>query len=77
MSEHNFKQRFRGYYPVVIDVETAGFDSKQNALLEIAASMIEMNDEGDLYVGETIQFNVEPFEGATLEAAANTRSKPS
>ena len=29
--------RFRGFYPVVIDVETAGFNAKTDALLEIAA----------------------------------------
>jgi ribonuclease T len=29
------KERFRGYYPVVIDVETAGFNPKTDALLEI------------------------------------------
>ena len=28
--------RFRGFYPVVIDVETAGFNAKTDALLEIA-----------------------------------------
>ena len=27
--------RFRGFYPVVIDVETAGFNAKTDALLEV------------------------------------------
>ncbi|MCU4675013.1 ribonuclease T [Catenovulum sp. 2E275] len=70
MSQHNLKQRFRGYYPVVIDVETAGFDPNQNALLEIAATVTEMDEDGFLHPGETIQFNIEPFEGSTLEPAA-------
>lgn len=70
MSEENFKQRFRGYYPVVIDVETAGFDANNNALLEIAATLTEMDSEGYLYCGETVQFNIEPFEGSVLEPAA-------
>jgi len=33
MSENKFKlmaRRFRGYYPVVIDVETGGFDEKKD-----------------------------------------------
>jgi len=37
-------QRFRGYYPVVIDVETAGFNAKTDALLEIAATLLGMNE---------------------------------
>jgi len=32
-----FKKRFRGYYPVVVDVETGGFNAETDALLEIAA----------------------------------------
>ena len=34
---HQLKNRFRGYFPVIIDVETAGFDAKKDALLELAA----------------------------------------
>ena len=26
---HQLKNRFRGYFPVIIDVETAGFDAKK------------------------------------------------
>ncbi|WP_017444625.1 ribonuclease T [Gayadomonas joobiniege] len=70
MQTAKFKNRFRGYYPVVIDVETAGFDAQKNALLEIAATMTEMDEEGQLFCGETIQFNIEPFEGSVLEPAA-------
>ncbi|GLP97972.1 ribonuclease T [Paraferrimonas sedimenticola] len=64
------KSRFRGYMPVVIDVETAGFNAKTDALLEIAASLLEMDDDGWLSVSETLHFHVEPFEGANLEQAA-------
>lgn len=63
-------ERFRGYYPVVIDVETAGFNAKTDALLEIAAMTLKMDDDGWL-IPDTCEFhNVEPFEGANLEAAA-------
>lgn len=62
--------RFRGYLPVVIDVETAGFDAKKDALLEVAAVLIEMDDEGKLQRGKTIQVNVEPFLGANLNPEA-------
>lgn len=62
--------RFRGYLPVVIDVETAGFNSQTDALLEIAATVISMDESGMLFPEETIAFNVTPFEGANLEQAA-------
>jgi len=65
-----FAQRFRGYFPVVIDVETAGFNAQTDALLEIAVSILTMDDNGLLSLDETIQFNVEPFEGANLEKKA-------
>ena len=64
-------QRFRGYFPVVIDVETAGFNAQTDALLEIAASVLSLDEEtGKLAIDETIQFNVNPFEGANLEPKA-------
>ena len=66
-----FAQRFRGYFPVVIDVETAGFNAQTDALLEIAASVLSLDeDTGKLSIDETIQFNVNPFEGANLEPKA-------
>jgi len=66
-----FAQRFRGYFPVVIDVETAGFNAQTDALLEIAASVLSIDEEtGHFAIDETIQFNVNPFEGANLEASA-------
>jgi ribonuclease T len=68
---HNqLKQRFRGYFPVVIDVETAGFNAKTDALLEICAVTLAMDDEGYLKPATTIHFHVAPFEGANLEQEA-------
>ncbi|TWX53330.1 ribonuclease T [Colwellia hornerae] len=66
-----FAQRFRGYFPVVIDVETAGFNAQTDALLEIAATTLSLDEStGQFSLDETIHFNVEPFEGANLEQAA-------
>ena len=62
--------RFRGFLPVVIDVETGGFNCKTDALLEVAAVLLEMDDEGLLSRGETIRYHVKPFEGANLEPAS-------
>lgn len=63
-------QRFRGYLPVVVDVETGGFNAVTDALLEIAAVPIQMDEQGLLYPGETLAFHVQPFEGANVEEAA-------
>lgn len=69
-SRHPMAQRFRGYLPVVVDVETGGFNSATDALLEIAAVTIGMDEQGLLFPEHTYFFRVEPFEGANIEAAA-------
>ena len=46
------KDRFRGYLPIIVDVETAGFNSQTDALLEAAAVIIDMDEEGLLYAKE-------------------------
>ncbi|GGJ03495.1 ribonuclease T [Shewanella hanedai] len=67
---NKLSNRFRGYFPVVIDVETAGFNAQTDALLEIAVTMLKMDDEGILSLDKTLHFNIEPFEGANLEPEA-------
>ncbi len=59
--------RFRGFLPVVVDVETAGFNPKRDALLEIAAVILEFDSEGQLHPVETHACHVEPFPGANLD----------
>tara|TARA_R110002096_G_scaffold65006_4_gene158321 strand:+ start:51167 stop:51796 length:630 start_codon:yes stop_codon:yes gene_type:complete len=68
--EIGMAERFRGFLPVVIDVETGGFNCRTDALLEIAAVLLEMDDEGLLHRSETIRYHVKPFEGANMEAAS-------
>ncbi len=63
-------QRFRGFLPVVIDVETGGFNCHTDGILEIAATLLRMDDAGNLEPDETLSYNIEPFEGANLETAA-------
>lgn len=63
-------QRFRGYFPVVIDVETAGFNASTDALLELAAVTVKMDEQGDLQIDQTFHYHINPFEGANLEQAA-------
>lgn len=67
---NTLNNRFRGYYPVVIDVETAGFNTKTDALLEIAAVTLFMDNEGWLHPEHSLHFHVEPFAGANLEPEA-------
>jgi ribonuclease T len=62
--------RFRGFLPVVVDVETAGFNAQTDALLEIAAVTLQMDDKGDLYIDDTHSSHVEPFAGANLDESA-------
>ena len=40
--------RFRGFLPVVVDVETGGFNSETDALLEIGAVILSINEQGRL-----------------------------
>lgn len=67
---HAIADRFRGFLPVVIDVETGGFNAKTDALLEIAAVILRLDDEGALRRGDTSRFHVMPFENANIEAAS-------
>jgi len=60
--------RFRGFLPVVVDVETGGFNPLTDALLEIAAVLVYVNQDGDLQRGETYRYHVAPFENANLVA---------
>ncbi len=69
-SESDISARFRKFLPVIIDVETGGFNAQTDALLEVAAVLVRMNARGDLVRGDTIAFHVHPFEGANIEKSA-------
>ena len=62
--------RFRGFLPIVIDVETGGFNPNTDALLEIAGVAVVMQPDGSILRGETWRYHVQPFPGANLEAAS-------
>lgn len=67
---YSIAQRFRGFLPVVVDVETGGFNAQTDALLEIAATLINIQPDGKLHPGNTIHYHVQPFEGANLDPKA-------
>lgn len=62
--------RFRGFMPVVVDVETAGFNAETDALLEIAAVLLDVEEDGNWFQEQTISRHVHPFEGANLDQSA-------
>lgn len=70
--------RFRKFLPVVVDIETSGFDPRRHALLEIAAVIPEMDETGRWRVAEVHSIHVAPFSGADLdpEALAFNRIDP-
>ena len=62
--------RFRGFLPVVVDVETGGFNARTDALLEIAAVLLRFDADGLLRRDETFRYHVKPFEGANMDPAS-------
>ena len=62
--------RFRGFLPVVVDLETGGFNPRTDAILEIAACILCMDDFGRIKIAETIAAEVEPFKGSRIEPSS-------
>lgn len=62
--------RFRTFYPVVIDIETAGFNAKTDAVLEIALITLKMDKSGWLHKEDTLHFHVKPFKGSIINSDA-------
>jgi ribonuclease T len=69
-SQTAISTRFRGFLPVVVDLETGGFNSQTDALLEIAAITLDLDPDGQLIQKNRYFFNVEPFKGANVEPSA-------
>lgn len=65
MNDHDYNpkiaKRFRGFLPVVVDVETAGFNSNRDALLEVAAVIIGMNEDGLYSLPGPMPVTLSPF----------------
>jgi ribonuclease T len=73
MSDQDLKlmsRRFRGFFPVVIDVETGGFDEKKDALLEVAAITLKIDSNGYMSVHDEYHCHINPFEGANMDPAS-------
>jgi ribonuclease T len=63
-------RRFRGFLPVVVDVETGGFNAATDALLELAAVFIQIDADGRVRRGATHSWHVQPFEGSRMDPAS-------
>jgi ribonuclease T len=70
ITKYPVASRFRGYLPVIIDIETAGFDTKKNPLLEIAAVIVELNADGNFTKSEAHSAHIIPFKSSELDDAA-------
>ena len=71
MNQNNaLANRFRGYYPVIIDVETGGFNADTDGLLEIAAVPLTLLANGELAPLPALHAHIYPFEGAVLNPEA-------
>ncbi|MEP6907826.1 MAG: ribonuclease T [Pseudoxanthomonas sp.] len=60
-------RRFRGYLPVVVDVETGGFDWNRHALLEIAVVPINLDEDGTFIMDETASAHLVPAPGTDID----------
>ncbi|MEM8593433.1 MAG: ribonuclease T [Pseudomonadota bacterium] len=63
-------QRFRGYLPVVVDIETGGFNSDTDAILELGVTFLDIDETGALHLKDTLDLPVLPFTGANLDPDA-------
>ena len=70
MEPRRISERFRGFLPVVVDIETGGVKAATDAVLQIAAVLVHMDEAGRLYRGETHTTHVQPFPGANLDPAS-------
>ncbi|XBC39901.1 MAG: ribonuclease T [Buchnera aphidicola (Chaetogeoica yunlongensis)] len=66
-SNYFLRKRFRTFYPVVLDIETAGFNPKTDAILEIAIMTLKMNKLGFLEKEHLLHFHIKPFKGAKID----------
>lgn len=65
---HDFRNRycthwwsFSRFLPIVVDVETGGFDNRRDALLELAMVVLRIDEKGELRRYRTYNWHIEPF----------------
>ena len=68
--KHPMSTRFRGYYPIVVDVETGGLEPDKNAVLQIAAFSLSLDEQGKAFIDDQYLVDVAPDESTTIVAEA-------
>ncbi len=64
---YQIRDRFRTFLPVVVDVETGGFNPVTDALLEVCMITVQIDNEGRLVPKDEYSVNIRPFEGSRIE----------
>lgn len=64
------KNRFDGFLPIVIDLETSGCIAATDGLLELAAVLVNFDDNDQLQPGALYACHIELFPGARLDPKA-------
>ena len=65
----DMSKRFRGYLPIVLDLETGGFDPANHAILEMA--IVEVEFQNDLLTtGDRWVQAVSPYAGSRIDPAS-------
>lgn len=59
--------RFRSFLPVVVDIETGGLNASTDAVLQLAAVIIRVDEDNRMFPAGTYSTHVEPFEGANID----------
>lgn len=67
MSKLSLRKRFRGFLPVVVDIETSGLDAKKHAILEISIVLLHLNEQKQFVPEKALFEHILPFEGALLD----------
>ncbi len=69
-SNNSMKKRFDGYLPVIIDVETGGVDPSKHPLLELAAVLVQFDENKKMLIQKTFSCHIEVPENARLDPKA-------
>lgn len=67
---HPLAQRFRGFYPVVIDLETGGLEAGKNAVLEIACITLTFDADNRLIPYHKVSYHLRPEPNCEVSAAS-------
>ncbi|MDN5849140.1 MAG: ribonuclease T [Nitrococcus sp.] len=59
--------RFRSFLPVVVDIETGGLNASTDAVLQLAAVIVRMDEDNRIFPAGTYSTHVEPFDGANID----------